>query len=152
MKTKEDEIKYLDLKILQLEELQDLCCTLNKEEKNKNAKQDDTELFDLLKKNYTTNEEMISEITSIVEGKKKAKTVDLKTLEEKFDSYCVVCGIKKNIRGSDKFMGYDKFSSKCSNKKNILKNELKKLKGESTNDSKNESASESTTPSETTPV
>jgi hypothetical protein len=130
MKTKtEEQIKDINLQILQLTELQNLCIKLKKSEDDK---QDNSELLDLLKKNYTLTTEEISTITSMVEGKRKAKGVvtdDVKTLKNKFDSYCVICGINPNSRNGE-FMGYDKFSNKCSNKKSILNKELEKSKSE----------------------
>ena len=144
MKTKTEEqiekqISDINLQILQLTELQNLCLTLNKE--------GDTELLDLLGKNYELDEEITSKIISMVKGKKKANTVDSKMLERlkrKFDSYCVICNMNTTTKDNKEFMGYAKFSNKCSNKKNILNKKL--------NESTGESSSEPTNPSETTPV
>ena len=160
MKAKTEEqikkqISDIELHILQLTELQNLCYTLNKDEnENESDKQNDSELLDLLKKNYDLDDETTSSIKLKVKGKKKTNTVDLKILKmlrNKFDSYCVICNINKNTK-DNKFMGYPKFSNKCSNKKNILKRKLDELNSELTSYSKNESASEPTNPSETTPV
>lgn len=137
METKTEEqikkqISDIDLQILQLTELQNLCCTLNKEDEKAKASESDTELLYLLGKNYTLNEEDIASIISTVKGKKKANTVDSKmyeSLKRKFDSYCVICNMNTTTKNKKEFMSYPKFSNKCSNKKNILKKKLEELKG-----------------------
>lgn len=135
MKTKEEikkQISDINLQILQLAELQNLCGKLKE---SKNDKQNDTELLNLLKKNYTLSTEEISTITSIVEGKIRVKAVsgdDLETLKKKFDSYCLICEINPNSRDGA-FMGYMQFSNKCSNKKSILSKKLEELEGKISN-------------------
>ena len=127
-KRTEEQINDTKLRILQLTQLQNLCSKLKYSE---NYKQSDTELLGLLKKNYTLTAEEVSTITSMVEGKMKVKVVgddDLETMKKKFDSYCLICDINQNKRDGT-FIGYTKFSDKCSNKKSILSKKLKELEG-----------------------
>lgn len=122
-----ERINDIDLQILQLTQLQHLCIKLKE---IKNDTQDNAELLDLLKKKYTLTKDEISTITSMVEGKKKVEVVednDLKKLENKFNSYCLICEINPNTRDGT-FMGYTQFSNKCSNKKSILNKKLAELK------------------------
>jgi len=63
----------LNLQILQLTELQNICNQIIGME---NTKQNDTNLVKLLKKEYSLSKDEILSITSMVEGKKKGETVD----------------------------------------------------------------------------
>lgn len=116
----------IELQILQLTQLQNLCNQIKEAE---GSKQNDKELVKLLKKEYKLTTDEISAITSLVAGKlKKGNSADedeLKALRKKFESYCDVCEINANNRNGE-FLGYTIVSNKCSNKKSILSKKLTK--------------------------
>ena len=116
----------LQLQILQLSELQNICNDIIEIESNK---QNDTELVKLLKKDYILSNDEINSITSTVLGKKKGESVDKKSLDllkNKCESYCMICEI--NTKDKDgKFVGYRKIKTRSSNKKNTLNDKLKEM-------------------------
>jgi len=69
----------LQLQILQLSELQNICNDIIGIE---SIKQNDTDLVKLLKKDYTLSNDEINSISTIVLGKKKGESVDKKSLTE----------------------------------------------------------------------
>ena len=116
----------LQLQILQLSELQNICNDIIEIESNK---QNDTELVKLLKKDYILSNDEINSITSTVLGKKKGEGVsqkELDTLKKKSESYCMICEINPNDKNGN-FIGYSKIKSRSSNKKNSLNNKLKEM-------------------------
>lgn len=116
----------LQLQILQLSELQNICNDIIEIESNK---QNDTELVKLLKKDYILSNDEINSITSTVLGKKKGESVDKKSLDllkNKCESYCMICEINPNDKNGN-FIGYSKIKSRSSNKKNSLNNKLKEM-------------------------
>ena len=116
----------LQLQILQLSELQNICNDIIEIESNK---QNDTELVKLLKKDYRLSNDEINSITSTVLGKKKGESVDKKSLDllkKKSESYCMICEINPNDKNGN-FIGYSKIKSRSSNKKNSLNNKLKEM-------------------------
>lgn len=116
----------LQLQILQLSELQNICNDIIEIESNK---QNDTELVKLLKKDYRLSNDEINSITSTVLGKKKGESVDKKSLDllkNKCESYCMICEINPNDKNGN-FIGYSKIKSRSSNKKNSLNNKLKEM-------------------------
>ena len=116
----------LQLQILQLSELQNICNDIIEIESNK---QNDTELVKLLKKDYRLSNDEINSITSTVLGKKKGESVDKKSLDllkNKCESYCMICEINPKDKNGN-FIGYSKIKSRSSNKKNSLNNKLKEM-------------------------
>ena len=116
----------LQLQILQLSELQNICNDIIEIESNK---QNDTELVKLLKKDYILSNDEINSITSTVLGKKKGESVDKKSLDllkNKCESYCMICEINPKDKDG-KFVGYRKIKTRSSNKKNSLNNKLKEM-------------------------
>lgn len=116
----------LQLQILQLSELQNICNDIIEIESNK---QNDTELVKLLKKDYRLSNDEINSISTIVLGKKKGESVDKKSLDllkNKCESYCMICEINPNDKNGN-FIGYSKIKSRSSNKKNSLNNKLKEM-------------------------
>ena len=116
----------LQLQILQLSELQNICNDIIEIESNK---QNDTELVKLLKKDYILSNDEINSITSTVLGKKKGESVDKKSLDllkNKCESYCMICEINPKDKDG-KFIGYIKIKTRSSNKKNSLNNKLKEM-------------------------
>ena len=116
----------LQLQILQLSELQNICNDIIEIESNK---QNDTELVKLLKKDYRLSNDEINSITSTVLGKKKGESVDKKSLDllkNKCESYCMICEINPKDKDG-KFVGYRKIKTRSSNKKNSLNNKLKEM-------------------------
>ncbi len=113
----------IEFEIQQLTELQKLC---NEIKDIESYEQNDESLLKLLKKEYKLSVEEVSTITSLLEGKKKGKSVDsaaLESVKKKFESYCLICDV--NTNGKDgKFLGYTSISNKCSNKKSILKKKI----------------------------
>lgn len=118
----------LQLQILQLSELQNICNDIIEIESNK---QNDTELVKLLKKDYILSNDEINSITSTVLGKKKGESVDKKSLDllkNKCESYCMICEINPKDKDG-KFIGYGKIKTRSSNKKNSLNKKLKEMGG-----------------------
>ena len=116
----------LQLQILQLTELQNICNDIIEME---NPKQSDTELTKLLKKEYDLSKEDTDSILSMVLGKKKGESVsqkELDVLKKKCESYCMICEINPNGKDGN-FIGYKKIKSRSSNKKNSLNNKLKEM-------------------------
>ena len=116
----------LQLQILQLSELQNICNDIIEIESNK---QNDTELVKLLKKDYRLSNDEINSITSTVLGKKKGESVDKKSLDllkNKCESYCMICEINPKDKDG-KFVGYRKIKTRSSNKKNSLNKKLKEM-------------------------
>ena len=116
----------LQLQILQLSELQNICNDIIEIE---STKQNDTELVKLLKKDYILSNDEINSITSTVLGKKKGESVDKKSLDllkNKCESYCMICEINPNDKNGN-FIGYSKIKSRSSNKKNSLNKKLKEM-------------------------
>ena len=116
----------LELQILQLTELQNICNDIIEME---NPKQSDTELTKLLKKEYDLSKEDNDSILSIVLGKKKGESVsekELDLLKNKCKSYCMITEINPNDKGGA-FIGYKKIKSRSSNKKNALGKKLKEI-------------------------
>lgn len=116
----------LQLQILQLSELQNICNDIIEIESNK---QNDTELVKLLKKDYTLSNDEINSISTIVLGKKKGESVDKKSLDllkNKCESYCMICEINPKDKDG-KFVGYRKIKTRSSNKKNSLNDKLKEM-------------------------
>ena len=116
----------LQLQILQLSELQNICNDIIEIESNK---QNDTELVKLLKKDYRLSNDEINSITTIVLGKKKGESVDKKSLDllkNKCESYCMICEINPKDKDG-KFVGYRKIKTRSSNKKNTLNDKLKEM-------------------------
>ena len=116
----------LQLQILQLSELQNICNDIIEIE---STKQNDTELVKLLKKDYILSNDEINSITSTVLGKKKGESVDKKSLDllkNKCESYCMICEINPKDKNGN-FIGYSKIKSRSSNKKNSLNNKLKEM-------------------------
>lgn len=116
----------LQLQILQLSELQNICNDIIEIESNK---QNDTELVKLLKKDYILSNDEINSITSTVLGKKKGESVDKKSLDllkNKCESYCMICEINPKDKDG-KFIGYRKIKTRSSNKKNSLNKKLKEM-------------------------
>ena len=116
----------LQLQILQLSELQNICNDIIEIESNK---QNDTELVKLLKKDYILSNDEINSITSTVLGKKKGESVDKKSLDllkNKCESYCMICEINPKDKDG-KFVGYRKIKTRSSNKKNTLNDKLKEM-------------------------
>ena len=116
----------LQLQILQLSELQNICNDIIEIESNK---QNDTELVKLLKKDYRLSNDEINSITSTVLGKKKGESVDKKSLDllkNKCESYCMICEINPKDKDG-KFIGYRKIKTRSSNKKNSLNKKLKEM-------------------------
>ena len=116
----------LQLQILQLSELQNICNDIIEIESNK---QNDTELVKLLKKDYRLSNDEINSISTIVLGKKKGESVDKKSLDllkNKCESYCMICEINPKDKDG-KFIGYRKIKTRSSNKKNFLNNKLKEM-------------------------
>lgn len=116
----------LQLQILQLSELQNICNDIIEIE---STKQNDTELVKLLKKDYILSNDEINSITSTVLGKKKGESVDKKSLDllkNKCESYCMICEINPKDKDG-KFIGYIKIKTRSSNKKNSLNNKLKEM-------------------------
>ena len=116
----------LQLQILQLSELQNICNDIIEIESNK---QNDTELVKLLKKDYILSNDEINSITTIVLGKKKGESVDKKSLDllkNKCESYCMICEINPKDKDG-KFIGYRKIKTRSSNKKNTLNDKLKEM-------------------------
>ena len=116
----------LQLQILQLSELQNICNDIIEIE---STKQNDTELVKLLKKDYILSNDEINSISTIVLGKKKGESVDKKSLDllkNKCESYCMICEINPNDKNGN-FIGYSKIKSRSSNKKNSLNNKLKEM-------------------------
>ncbi len=116
----------LQLQILQLSELQNICNDIIEIESNK---QNDTELVKLLKKDYILSNDEINSITSTVLGKKKGESVDKKSLDllkNKCESYCMICEINPKDKDG-KFVGYRKIKTRSSNKKNSLNDKLKEM-------------------------
>ncbi len=116
----------LQLQILQLSELQNICNDIIEIESNK---QNDTELVKLLKKDYRLSNDEINSITSTVLGKKKGESVDKKSLDllkNKCESYCMICEINPKDKDG-KFVGYRKIKTRSSNKKNSLNDKLKEM-------------------------
>ena len=116
----------LQLQILQLSELQNICNDIIEIE---STKQNDTELVKLLKKDYRLSNDEINSITSTVLGKKKGESVDKKSLDllkNKCESYCMICEINPKDKDG-KFVGYRKIKTRSSNKKNSLNDKLKEM-------------------------
>lgn len=116
----------LQLQILQLSELQNICNDIIEIE---STKQNDTELVKLLKKDYTLSNDEINSISTIVLGKKKGESVDKKSLDllkNKCESYCMICEINPKDKDG-KFIGYRKIKTRSSNKKNSLNKKLKEM-------------------------
>lgn len=116
----------LQLQILQLSELQNICNDIIEIESNK---QNDTELVKLLKKDYRLSNDEINSISTIVLGKKKGESVDKKSLDllkNKCESYCMICEINPKDKDG-KFVGYRKIKTRSSNKKNSLNDKLKEM-------------------------
>ena len=116
----------LQLQILQLSELQNICNDIIEIESNK---QNDTELVKLLKKDYRLSNDEINSISTIVLGKKKGESVDKKSLDllkNKCESYCMICEINPKDKDG-KFIGYRKIKTRSSNKKNSLNKKLKEM-------------------------
>jgi len=116
----------LQLQILQLSELQNICNDIIEIE---STKQNDTELVKLLKKDYILSNDEINSITSTVLGKKKGESVDKKSLDllkNKCESYCMICEINPKDKDG-KFIGYRKIKTRSSNKKNSLNKKLKEM-------------------------
>lgn len=116
----------LQLQILQLSELQNICNDIIEIE---STKQNDTELVKLLKKDYILSNDEINSITSTVLGKKKGESVDKKSLDllkNKCESYCMICEINPKDKDG-KFVGYRKIKTRSSNKKNSLNKKLKEM-------------------------
>ena len=116
----------LQLQILQLSELQNICNDIIEIE---STKQNDTELVKLLKKDYILSNDEINSITSTVLGKKKGESVDKKSLDllkNKCESYCMICEINPKDKDG-KFVGYRKIKTRSSNKKNTLNDKLKEM-------------------------
>lgn len=116
----------LQLQILQLSELQNICNDIIEIE---STKQNDTELVKLLKKDYILSNDEINSITSTVLGKKKGESVDKKSLDllkNKCESYCMICEINPKDKDG-KFVGYRKIKTRSSNKKNSLNDKLKEM-------------------------
>ncbi len=117
---------HIELQILQLTELQNIC---NQIKDIEHFKQSDTELVKLLKGQYTLTKDEISAITSLVDGKKKGESAnegELDLLKKKFDSYCLICEVNSNGRDGS-FIGYSKLNNKCSNKKSVLGKKIKEM-------------------------
>ena len=101
----------LQLQILQLSELQNICNDIIEIESNK---QNDTELVKLLKKDYRLSNDEINSISTIVLGKKKGESVDKKSLDllkNKCESYCMICEINPKDKDG-KFIGYRKIKTR----------------------------------------
>ena len=116
----------LQLQILQLSELQNICNDIIEIE---STKQNDTELVKLLKIDYRLSNDEINSITSTVLGKKKGESVDKKSLDllkNKCESYCMICEINPKDKDG-KFVGYRKIKTRSSNKKNSLNDKLKEM-------------------------
>lgn len=116
----------LQLQILQLSELQNICNDIIEIE---STKQNDTELVKLLKKDYRLSNDEINSISTIVLGKKKGESVDKKSLDllkNKCESYCMICEINPKDKDG-KFIGYRKIKTRSSNKKNSLNKKLKEM-------------------------
>ena len=116
----------LQLQILQLSELQNICNDIIEIE---STKQNDTELVKLLKKDYILSNDEINSISTIVLGKKKGESVDKKSLDllkNKCESYCMICEINPKDKDG-KFIGYGKIKTRSSNKKNTLNDKLKEM-------------------------
>lgn len=116
----------LQLQILQLSELQNICNDIIEIE---STKQNDTELVKLLKKDYRLSNDEINSISTIVLGKKKGESVDKKSLDllkNKCESYCMICEINPKDKDG-KFVGYRKIKTRSSNKKNSLNKKLKEM-------------------------
>jgi len=116
----------LQLQILQLTELQNIC---NEIIESDNQKQSDTELVKVLKKEYDLTKDEISSILSMILGKKKGDGVskkDVTLLKKKCESYCMICEINPNDKNGE-FIGYGKIKSRSANKKNSLNNKLKEM-------------------------
>lgn len=116
----------LELQILQLTELQNICNDIIESE---NPTQNDDEIVKEIKKSYSLSKEDVDSIKSILLGKKKGESVsqkDLDGLKKKCDSYCMICEI--NPIGKDgNFIGYGKLKNKVSNKKSKFNKELEKM-------------------------
>lgn len=117
----------IEFEIQQLTDLQNICNQLKADE---SFKQNNQKLLDVLKEQYKLSAEDVSAITAVVEGKAKAtkqakadKPVDKKTLQKKFDSYCILLDISLKKRNGE-ILGYTEVSIKCSNKKSLLKKKL----------------------------
>ena len=116
----------LQLQILQLTELQNICNDIIELE---NPKQSDTELVKLLNKDYDLSNDEISSIQSMVLGKKKGGDVsqkDLDVLKKKCESYCLITEVNPADKNGE-FIGYSKIKSRSSNKKNSLGKKLKEM-------------------------
>lgn len=116
----------LQLQILQLTELQNICNEIIEME---NPKQSDTDLTKLLKSEYNLSKDDKDSILSIVLGKKKGESVsekELDLLKKKCESYCMICEINPNDKNGE-FIGYSKIKSRSSNKKNSLGKKLKEM-------------------------
>jgi len=116
----------MELQILQLSKLQQICNDIIEME---NPKQNDTDLTKLLKKEYDLSKEDTDSILSIVLGKKKGESVsqkDLDNLKEECEMYCKLSHINPNDKDGN-FIGYKKIKSRASNKKNSLNNKLKEM-------------------------
>ncbi|PHO09087.1 hypothetical protein CPG37_10845 [Malaciobacter canalis] len=116
----------LQLQILQLTELQNICNEIIDME---NPKQSDNELTKLLKKEYDLSKDDKDSILSIVLGKKKGESVsqkELDLLKKKCESYCMICEINPNDKNGE-FIGYGKLKNKVSNRKSKYNKELEKM-------------------------
>ena len=116
----------IQLQLLQLTEIQNICNQIIKLE---SVEQNDSDLLQLLKKQYKLSKAEISEIQSLVLGKKKDEGVDekeLADLKQKVESYCLICDVNITNRKGD-LIGYDKLKNKCSNKKSVLSKKVEKL-------------------------
>ena len=113
----------IQLQLLQLTEIQSICNQIIKLE---SVEQNDSDLLTLLKKAYKLSKAEISEIQSLVLGKKKDEGVDekeLADLKQKVESYCLICDVNTTNRKGE-FIGYDKLKNKCSNRKSVLSKKL----------------------------
>ena len=116
----------IQLQLLQLTEIQNICNQIIKLE---SVEQNDSDLLQLLKKQYKLSKAEIAEIQSVVLGKKKDEGVDekeLADLKQKVESYCLICDVNLTNRKGDS-IGYDKLKSKCSNKKSVLSKKLEEV-------------------------
>lgn len=116
----------LQLQILQLTELQNICNEIIEME---NPKQSDTDLVKLLKKEYDLSKEDTDSILSMVLGKKKGESVsqkELDVLKKKCESYCMITEINPIGKDGD-FIGYGKLKNKVSNRKSKYNKELEKM-------------------------
>jgi hypothetical protein len=116
----------LELQILQLTELQNICNQILDLE---NPKQSDKELEKFLKKEYDLSKDETDSILSIVLGKKKGDGVsqkDLDVLKKKCESYCLICEINPNEKDGS-FSGYKKIKTRSSNKMSRFNKELKEM-------------------------